>query len=79
MFDNGNHCVGERKNEEPYTRIVEYDISTETQAVFSRQYEPPDGYHLGTGGGVTELDNGNWLIAWGNTPNLGLKPVEIGE
>ena len=72
MFDNGNDCLGERKNEEPYTRIVEYDISTETQAVFSRQYEPPDGYHPGTGGGVTELDNGNWLIAWGNTPNLGL-------
>ena len=72
MFDNGNNCLGERKNEAPYTRIVEYDISSETQAVFSRQYEPPDGYHTGTAGGVTELDNGNWLIAWGNTPNLGL-------
>ncbi len=67
MFDNGNHCPGPRKARTPVTRIVEYDIASGTAARFVREYRLPDADGVAeSGGGVTTLDNGNWLITWGN-------------
>ena len=68
LFDNGTGCLGPRKNEATYSRIVEYDISSGTQAAFVREFRRPDGQgYSRSKGGVTVLDNGNWLITWGNT------------
>ena len=78
MFDNGNHCLGPRKNDPQFTRIVEYDISSGTEARFVREYRLPeaDGF-AASGGGVTELENGNWLITWGNNgPNIAVSEVD---
>ena len=78
MFDNGNHCLGPRKSDAPFTRIVEYDISSGTEARFVREYRLPeaDGFAR-SGGGVTALDNGNWLITWGNNgPNIAVSEVD---
>ena len=41
LFDNGVHCLGSRKTLPPETRVVEYDISTGTQAPFVREYRRP--------------------------------------
>ena len=67
MFDNGDHCLGPRKAATPVSRIVEYDIASGTEAHFVREYRLPaaDGFAV-AGGGVTALDNGNWLVTWGN-------------
>ncbi len=65
MFDNGTHCLGPRKNAPPFTRIVEYDVSSGAEARFVREYRLADGV-AASGGGVTALANGNWLITWGN-------------
>ena len=66
MFDNGTHCLGQRKDDSPFTRIVEYDISSGTDARFVREYRLPEEYGVASsGGGVTALANGNWLITWG--------------
>ena len=78
MFDNGNHCLGPRKGRPPVTRIVEYDISTGTEARFVREYRLPavDGF-AASGGGVTALENGNWLITWGNNgPRIAVSEVD---
>ena len=65
MFDNGSNCHGERKLQR-ITRVVEYDISSGTEARWVREYRLPeaDGFAF-SGGGVTALANGNWLITWG--------------
>ena len=68
LFDNGNHCLGSRKAGSPFTRVVEYDISSGTQAEFVREYRLPEknGY-ADIRGGVTVLGNNErWLIAWGS-------------
>ena len=77
LFDNGNHCHGPRKEKSPQlTRVVEYDISSGTQAVFMRDFAlgADHGYTVVTGG-VTVLENGHWLITWGGvsgrSPSLG--------
>ena len=78
MFDNGNHCLGPRKDTTPVTRIVEYDISSGTEARFVREYRLPeaDGF-AASGGGVTALENGNWLITWGNNgPKIAVSEVD---
>lgn len=78
MFDNGNHCLGPRKNRPPVTRIVEYDIASGTEARFVREYRLPaaDGF-AASGGGVTALENGNWLITWGNNgPRIAVSEVD---
>ena len=78
MFDNGNHCLGPRKDLTRVTRIAEYDISSGTEARFVREYRLPeaDGF-AASGGGVTELENGNWLITWGNNgPNIAVSEVD---
>ena len=62
----------------PVTRIAEYDISSGTEARFVREYRLPeaDGF-AASGGGVTELENGNWLITWGNNgPNIAVSEVD---
>ena len=65
MFDNGSACHGARKQQR-ITRVVQYDISSGTAARWVREYRLPaaDGF-AASGGGVTELANGNWLITWG--------------
>ena len=77
LFDNGNHCHGPRKEKSPQlTRVVEYDISSGTQAVFMRDFAlgADHGYTVVTGG-VTVLENDHWLITWGGvsgrSPSLG--------
>ena len=68
LFDNGDGCLGARKNEGQYTRVVEYDISSGSQAAFVRDYALPDEQGFADfAGGVTALDNGHWLITWGRT------------
>ena len=80
LFDNGSGCLGPRKAAAPYSRVVEYDISSGTQARFTRAYIPPNGYYTGGEGAVTRLPNGNWLIAWGNPVNeLARRAVSISE
>ena len=71
MFDNGNNCQGPRRAESRFSRVVEYDISSGTEARMVREYRGPDNYYTGSAGGVVELDTGNWLIAWGSRPNRG--------
>ena len=67
LFDNGTGCQGTRKNRPAFTRIVEYDISSATQAVFMRQYLlPAEHGHSYSRGSVRELNTLNWLIAWGD-------------
>ena len=65
MFDNGSSCHGARKLQR-ITRVVAYDISSGTEARWVREYRLPeaDGF-AASGGGVTALANGNWLINWG--------------
>ena len=70
LFDNGNHCLGARKAAKQFTRVVEYDISSGTQAAFVREYRRAAEQGVAPiSGGVTVLDNGHWLIAWGFTTN----------
>ena len=46
--------------------MVEYDISSGSEARFSREYRRLAGHgYARYEGGVTVLDNGNWLISWG--------------
>ena len=77
LFDNGNNCLGARKEKSPQlTRVVEYDISSGTQAAFMRDFTlGADHGHTVYTGGVTVLENGHWLIAWGGvagrSPSLG--------
>ena len=78
LFDNGAPCLGQRKEQERVTRVVEYDISSATQASFVREYERPDGHgYSDSHGGATLLDNGNWLIAWGTTEGSTLATSEV--
>jgi hypothetical protein len=78
LFDNGNGCFGSRKNEAIYSRVVEYDISSGTQAAFVREFRraASQGYAHAKGG-VTVLDNGNWLITWGNIEDATDPPSEL--
>ena len=41
MFDNGVQCIGARKNSAAFSRAVEYDISSGTQAEYKREYRLP--------------------------------------
>ena len=69
LHDNGNLCNGPRKQRAHFSRVVEYELvitDTQKEAVFQRQYLLPSGNGAAAaGGGVVELPNGNWLIAWG--------------
>lgn len=75
LFDNGSDCLSariggssNRSDLQPFSRVVEYAIDPlNGRASFIRQFrlEPKYGY-TPWWGGVTVLDNGNWLIAWRN-------------
>ena len=77
LFDNGVQCLGPRKNETPFSRVVEYDISSGTQAVFMREYRrPAEQGHSQSRGGVTVVNDGDndsqndrWVISWGIVMN----------
>ena len=78
LFDNGNLCHGARKNEPPFTRVVEYDVSDGARAVFKREYRRPAGQgYSNQAGGVTVLDNGHWLITWGRTVGATVPAEEL--
>ena len=78
LFDNGVECLGSRKDSEVVTRVVEYDLSSGTEARFIREYRRAAGHGISEGqGGATVLDNGNWLIAWGTTEEPLLPAAEI--
>ena len=74
LFDNGYPCLGPRKASPPFTRVVEYRIDvTGGTATYVRQYVLPSEQGVGKWeGGVTVLDSGNWLIAWGNKIDVGV-------
>ena len=76
MYDNGNECVGSRKGETPFTRVVEYDITSRSQASVLNQYKLPKFTRFE--GGVDMLDNGNWLIAWG-IRSLDMQSMTVSE
>ena len=77
LFDNGVGCKSDRKAKSPFTRVVEYHISSGSQAVFSRQYVLPSGHGFSfIRGSVRELRNGNWLIAWGNFKGATIGPKQ---
>ena len=75
LFDNGNYCSGPRKDERHFTRAVEYDISSGTTATYARAFALP-AIHGPTAaqGGVTVLNNGRWLIAWGTRYSYLIQP-----
>ena len=71
LFDNGTSCFGPRKSLPRFTRVVEYDISSGTQASFKRQYRLASKYGFSSvrGGATVVLDDEDderWLIAWYN-------------
>ncbi|MDE0228576.1 MAG: aryl-sulfate sulfotransferase, partial [Spirochaetaceae bacterium] len=72
MYDNGVQCLGARKDTTPFSRAVEYDISSGTQAEYEREYRLPaaQGY-FPYRGGVHVLDgfggSVHWLISWGGS------------
>ena len=70
MYDNGVQCIGPRKDSAPFSRAVEYDISSGTQAEYEREYHLPasHGYFPYRGGVHVLEDFGgtvHWLISWG--------------
>ena len=65
LFDNGVGCSGPRKEEARFTRVVEYDISSGTEARLINEYRPPPEQGVSTSmGSVQDLD-GRWVISWG--------------
>ena len=68
LYDNGTLCLGARQFEPPFTRAVEYDISSGTHARYVREFRLPAefGYTPSQGGvSVYGEQNPRWLIAWG--------------
>ena len=71
LYDNRSACSGR-------PRVVEYDISSGTQATFVREFQRPAGHGDSLSkGGVTLLDDGNWLIAWGTTNGATVPSEEV--
>ncbi len=79
MFDNGNFCLGDRETlYGQFSRAVEYTPDPETgQAMFVRDYSLDGLYQAFTRsqGSVQPLANGNWLIGWGNGPDMSVTEV----
>ena len=72
MFDNGVQCIGARKNSTAFSRAVEYDISSGTQAEYKREYRLPGTHgYFPFRGGVHVLEgfggSVHWLISWGGS------------
>ena len=88
MYDNGVQCIGARKDAAPFSRAVEYDISSGTQAAYLREYQLPatQGYFpYRCGVHVLEEFGGSvhWLIAWGAIATGGMvaadKTIAVSE
>ena len=79
MFDNGMFCLGTRQTDfGEFSRIVEYQLDLLTgQAQFVRDHSLNGTYQELTRsqGSVQPLDNGNWLISWGNGPDMSVTEV----
>ena len=72
MYDNGVQCLGSRKNTARFSRAVEYDISSGTQAEWEREYRLPAAHgYFPYRGGVHVLEDFagsvHWLISWGGS------------
>ena len=72
MYDNGVQCLGPRKDTAEFSRAVEYDISSGTQAEWEREVRAPRGQgHFPYRGGVHVLEDFggsvHWLISWGGS------------
>ena len=70
MYDNGVQCNGPRKVMAEFSRAVEYDLSSGTQAEYLREYRLPAAHgHFPFRGGVHVLEefggSVHWLINWG--------------
>ena len=78
LFDNGDGCLGPRKEQSQFTRVVEYDISSGTQASHFREHRLPVGQGFADfAGSVTVLDNGHWVISWGRTDSHTVSVEEL--
>ena len=70
LYDNGTLCLGPRQFDPPFTRVVEYDISSGTHARYVREFRLPAAHgYTPVEGGVSVYggDHPRWLIAWGPT------------
>ncbi len=72
MYDNGVQCIGPRKDSNAFSRAVEYDISSGTQAEYEREYRLPATHgYFPYRGGVHVLEDFvgsvHWLISWGGS------------
>jgi len=80
MFDNGGYCLGDRETQfGQFSRAVEYALDADTgQAMFVRDYSLDGVYQAYTRsqGSVQLLSNDNWLIGWGNGPDMSLTEVD---
>ena len=68
LYDNGVHCVGERSERNPYSRVVEYRIDEDNNiAHFVRDYSLGNSRSMAynSRGNVQIQQNGNWLVSWG--------------
>ena len=72
LFDNGVGCLGDRKATSPFTRVVEYDVSSGTHASYVREFRLSRRYgYAHIRGGATVLGiNDRWLIAWNHSRNI---------
>lgn len=79
MFDNGIFCLGTRETDfGEFSRVVEYQLDSSTgQAQFVRDHSLNGTYQelAGSQGSVQPLMNGNWLISWGNGPDMSVTEV----
>lgn len=80
MFDNGSLCLGDREDAfGQFSRVVEYRLDSSTgQAHFVRDHSLNGAYQEFTRsqGSVQLQTNGNWLISWGNGPDMSITEVD---
>ena len=68
LYDNGVHCIGNRSERKPYSRVVEYRIDKNNNtAYFVRDYSLGNSRSItyNSRGNVQIQQNGNWLVSWG--------------
>ena len=79
MFDNGGFCLGDREAVfGQFSRVVEYRLDIATgQANFVRDHSLNGSFQEFTRsqGSVQPLLSGNWLIGWGNGPDMSVTEV----
>ena len=68
LFDNGNHCNGDREKEfGKFSRAIQYNLNFENkEARFVKdiKFKNPEGNFTKSGGSFFITKNGNWLINW---------------